>query len=212
MLWLRFYHKPAASAVSCVNRLQVIGFALHVYAIDHNGSYLTDVAVENRLKLDAITRIGPALYFQTFSNEIGTTKALVCPLDTRSPATNWDALTREHISYFLSLSATPQIPNAILAGDRNLQINGRPVSSGILTLATNSPISWTREMHSRDYDIPCGNLLFADGSVETVKARVVSGTWSARRYGRDGSVKLIQEDLKKVIQNQSLPTNVLSIP
>jgi len=82
--------------------------------------------------------------------------------------TNYDALSDTNISYFLSLDAARALTNAILAGDRNLEVAGAAVKPRLLALTTNMSVGWSAEMHSKVSGQPRGNLLFVDGHVEIV--------------------------------------------
>ncbi|MGZ8901698.1 MAG: type II secretion system protein, partial [Limisphaerales bacterium] len=82
-------------------------------------------------------------------------------------------------------SAKVTLPTAFLAGDRNLMTNGLPVSQGLLTVATNLALGWTKEMHNEQ-----GYIAMADGSVQQMS--------SSR--------------LKGAIRDQDIETNDLLIP
>jgi prepilin-type processing-associated H-X9-DG protein len=47
-----------------------------------------------------------------------------------------------------------------LAGDRNWEIDGNQVGSGLVAVGSNAAVSWTQRFHRQS-----GNILFADGSV-----------------------------------------------
>ena len=49
----------------------------------------------------------------------------------------------------------------LLSGDSNLEVDGKPVASGILNLGANNEVGWTAARHKR-----CGNVALADGSVQ----------------------------------------------
>ena len=53
------------------------------------------------------------------------------------------------------------MPQMLLAGDRNVIINGAPVSSRIIALTTNSIIGWSPLLHRG-----VGNVALSDGSVQ----------------------------------------------
>jgi prepilin-type processing-associated H-X9-DG protein len=97
------------------------------------------------------------------SNELSTPKVLVCPADnSRAVATNFsNDFNNGKISYFVGLDAADEYPQRALSGDDNFAVDGAPVTSGLLELSTNTPISWTAARHKF-----AGNILFADGSVQ----------------------------------------------
>jgi hypothetical protein len=71
-----------------------------------------------------------------------------------------------NISYFASLEATNESdPQLILNGDSNLQINGKPVKSGLLSVGIKDLMSWQPNRH-----VKSGNVGLADGSAMFVTA------------------------------------------
>jgi hypothetical protein len=102
-------------------------------------------------------------HFRTLSNELGTTQVLVCPADKqRFAAKSFDQGGNSNVSYFASFDAQDTSPQVFLSGDRNLALAGKPVGPGTFLLLPNSPLSWTRALHSY------GNICLADGSVQTL--------------------------------------------
>ena len=96
------------------------------------------------------------------SNELSTPKILFCPADTNHDflAIFWTNLVAQNVSYFVGLDANANHSQALLAGDENFAISGRPVKPGLLLLATNAPVSWTAARH-----VNHGNIGLVDGSV-----------------------------------------------
>jgi prepilin-type processing-associated H-X9-DG protein len=101
------------------------------------------------------------------SNELSSSKVLICPSDAWHRADTdenlaWVRLSRTNISYFMGLDAVESDPQAVLSGDANLVQNRRVVPGGIVNLTTNIT-TWTRDRHDR-----AGNVLIADGSVQAL--------------------------------------------
>ncbi|MBE7502079.1 MAG: DUF1559 domain-containing protein [Verrucomicrobiales bacterium] len=72
--------RAKAQRIACVNNLKQLGLAVRVWATDHNDIFPPDVL--------------------TMSNEIGSTKVLVCPADEgRQPAPDWASFTPANTSY-----------------------------------------------------------------------------------------------------------------
>jgi prepilin-type processing-associated H-X9-DG protein len=94
---------------------------------------------------------------------------VVCPADTRVPATNFIVLQNQNVSYLVGLNAAPNLPNSILEGDRNLT-NDYSGATSVLRLGPGAGLRWTRELH-----VFKGNLLFADGRVEESNTPRVAG-------------------------------------
>ena len=110
--------------------------------------------------------------FQVMSNEMNDPKLLICPQDSlHEAATNFAALDRTNLSYFIGLQVTETDPPGVLSGDANLVQNGRVVAAGRVDLGSNS-VSWTRDRHQR-----MGNILMTDGSVQTA-GRIAFTNWN----------------------------------
>src|ERR1019366_8265725 len=99
-------------------------------------------------------------HFQAASNELVTPKMVVCPADTRPPATSFATLSNASLSYFIGVNAEFARPTSILAGDRNLT-NDYATPGTLVRLGQNYALRWTAELHRFK-----GNLLFSDGHVE----------------------------------------------
>jgi prepilin-type processing-associated H-X9-DG protein len=102
-------------------------------------------------------------HFLAMSNELSTTKVLLCPEDKeRTAAIDW-RIGNQNISYFVGLNASETNANSILSGDRNLMTNGVPVGSGLVELTTKMTAAWTAQIHKN-----AGNVLFGDGHVDAL--------------------------------------------
>ena len=77
-------------------------------------------------------------------------------------------LSNSNLSYFIGLDAQDTNPQMFLIGDRNLT-NGPLPPNRILTLNTNFPVGWTRELHRYR-----GNIGLADGSVQQFSGSALS--------------------------------------
>lgn len=154
--------KQKAARISCVCHLKQVGLAFRIYANDNFDRYPMSVEADDpTVREDALS--GRAFrVFQVLSNELSVPKTVVCPSDTRVAATNWTSLANESLGYFVGLDAMDTKPNMLLAGDRNLALDGK-LLTGVVALGTNSPLVWTKEMHCEN-----GNIGLADGSVQQV--------------------------------------------
>jgi prepilin-type processing-associated H-X9-DG protein len=147
---------------NCASNLKQISLAFQIWAADNNNKYPMSVSVTNGGAMELIETGNLVACLQLVSNEMSTTKILVCPADPeRTFATNFDVLDSSNVSYFVGADASNDAdPNMVLDGDDNLVIGGMPVKSGMLDLRSNAPVFWSEARHVR-----VGNIGFADGSV-----------------------------------------------
>ena len=160
--------KARAQRVACVEQLHQAGIAFTGFAHEHDGKFPMAVPA---LSGGSLEFAQPAAYgisdstsfhhFQTLADELHTPRMVLCPADTRLPATNFVALRNENVSYFIGLNAQLAKPDSILAGDRSITNDYISAPCCILRLDPGGAIRWTRELH-----VCKGNLLFADGRVE----------------------------------------------
>lgn len=157
-----------AAYFGCVNNLKQVGLAFRIWEGDNNDIYPMGVSLTNSGSLEMVITGKVVPTFQLMSNELGSTKILVCPMDlSRTNASSFAALTNNNLSYFVGVDVTNDLnPLMILAGDANFAFGGVPVKSGLLHLTANSPVAWTPTRHGWS-----GNLCFADGSAQQVTNR-----------------------------------------
>jgi len=158
--------KRAAQRINCLNNLKQVGLAYRIWEADHGG-FPKELSVTNGGTMELVTGSDSIWRScQVMSNELSTPKILFCPADYQhpEPATNFSADLKGKISYFVGLDASSNRPQALLSGDDNLVVAGLPVQSGVLTLVSNSPVSWTAPRHHAS-----GNIGLADGSVQWLK-------------------------------------------
>ncbi len=157
-----------AKRIGCINNLRQTGIAFQNFLHDHGDKFPMAVPMAEGGAQEFVQNgyvVGGEFYFsfrqfQAISNELSVPTILICPTDTRFPATNFGALQNSNLSYFVGVKAAYSEPGSILAGDRNLTANSLPNPS-ILHIEADNPLRWTRELHPFN-----GNILFADGHVE----------------------------------------------
>ena len=154
-------HKGKAMRAYCQNSLKQIGFASRTWAADHNHQFPMLISTNAGGSLEWAAGADVVRHFQAISNEINDPKYLVCPSDTRKPATDFASLKNINLSYFLGLDADETMPSMWLAGDRNLVTNGIDVNPGLAVISTNAVVGWSQKMHNQ-----AGNIVLADGSVQ----------------------------------------------
>lgn len=148
----------------CVTNLRQVGLVFRMWAGDNNGKYPMQVSVTNGGTLELIPSKLVFPHFQVMSNELSTPEMLHCPEDSErtNVTTFYFGLHDWNISYFIGVDAETNRPLTILAGDRNLAVDGVPVKDGLLPLWTNSVVGWSKPRPDHNKG---GNILFADGSV-----------------------------------------------
>jgi prepilin-type processing-associated H-X9-DG protein len=148
---------------NCINNIKQIGLSFQIWSGDNLGKLPMEVSVTNGGALELCATGNVAAVFRAMSNEISTPKILICQKDkSKTFATNFGSgLTAKNVSYFVGLDANTNRPRAFLSGDDNFQTHGAPVQSSVITLWTNSPLSWTSARHNFS-----GNIGFVDGRVD----------------------------------------------
>lgn len=153
--------KAKSSKIGCINNLKQIGLSFRIWGGDNQDQNPMRISVTNGGTMEWVAGGEASPHFLVMSNELSTPKVLVCPQDQREPATAWTSFSNSNISYFVGLDAAETQPTVLLSGDSNLEIDGRPVRSGLLDLRSNGATGWTAVRHGK-----AGNVCFADGSVQ----------------------------------------------
>jgi len=162
--------KERALRVECLNNLSQLGVAYHSFAHDHGSRFPTQTPVADGGAREFVQNgylVNGEFYFAyrnylSLASELVIPRILICPADTRLPATNFPALQNQNLSYFVGVGAGYFQPNSILGGDRNLQVTSSTWSSIIRSAA--GELRWDGQLHQFQ-----GNLLFADGHVEQTR-------------------------------------------
>ena len=158
--------KAKARRLQCASNLRQTGLAFHLFLHDHDSKFPMQVSTNDGGSLEFIKNsyLIPNLFyfqyrhFQTLAHTLATPSMLVCPTDReREVAANFSQLSNTNISYFAGANADYNLPNSILAGDRNVT-NAGAGELTIVRLADGSYVSWTAAMH-----VLRGNILYADG-------------------------------------------------
>lgn len=153
--------KAKSRRIGCTCNLKQIGLSFRIFATDHSDLFPAHLSTNRGGAREFISAADAFRHFRVVSNELSTPLILACPADTRRPATNFARLASTNISYFVGLDANETEPQTLLAGDRNLTINGVPAKPGLLTLTTNSAPGFSPAMHQG-----AGNVALGDGSVQ----------------------------------------------
>ena len=164
--------KAKAQRVACVNNHKQIALAMRIWADSYEGKF--PWKVDQTLGGGMPNGTGDAevnLQFSIVSNELASTKLLLCPSDVRRvPATNFATLALTNISYALCNEADEKRPRVTLAVDRNLNgfdFTGLPDNINCFVLTSPDTgartAKWRRGMcHGAN----SGVVAISDGSVQ----------------------------------------------
>lgn len=164
--------KGKAQRINCMNNLRQLGLGLQLWADNNDGKFPWKVDQERGGgKPDDSGNARVNFQLALASNEIASTKILLCPADVRkTPATNFATLVATNISYALCLEADEKRPRVILAADRGLtgfDFTGLPnnINCFILTSPETGArtAKWRRDVcHGAD----SGLVQLGDGSAQ----------------------------------------------
>lgn len=156
--------KVKAQRISCVSNLKIIGLSYLIFTTDNT----------NRFPYQLSTNVGGTKewvgdttllwrQFSRLSNELSNPNVLHCPSDQeRHQAADFFSFnSNQQLSYFLGLGASEEAYQSILAGDRNLTLDGKSLEGQIIILSSNANVAFDQRIH-RD----AGNILLGDGSVQ----------------------------------------------
>ena len=114
--------KSKAQRTTCLNNLKQVGLSTRLWADDNGGKF--PWKVDQSLgggKPNGTDNARVNLQFSIVSNELASTRILLCPDDVRkASATNFATLALTNISYALCNEADEKRPRVMLAIDRNL--------------------------------------------------------------------------------------------
>jgi prepilin-type N-terminal cleavage/methylation domain-containing protein/prepilin-type processing-associated H-X9-DG protein len=175
--------RPKAQRIACVGNLKNIGVGYRVWEDDNGNKVPSQVPNSNTNGgwADFLLLTNPGVYcwsnYSVIRKHLAESpRILSCPADDRIPSDHWDQVRNENISYFFGVDASEAFPQSLLGGDRNLGPGLEPKNDfgfspknqmgNDVTLQTNSPVCWSRRLHSSAQSIGAGNILFGDGSVQ----------------------------------------------
>jgi len=190
--------KRRAQRINCVSNLKQVNLAFRIWEGDNNNLYPMAVSTsvggaEESVVSNAHTGYaasGMTNVFCVMSNEVSTTRILICPSDAAphgTAATNFTQLGQvassslgngtNAISYFLCGDAAEGYPQMVMDGDRNIGTTATPPAPAITEymaggtsdyelLNNAGSLCWS----ANDVHLKVGNVGFADGSVSEESA------------------------------------------
>jgi len=153
--------KAKSRKIGCTCNLKQVGLSFRLFATDNSDTFPMNLSTNKGGSKEFTEAAELFRHFKSMSNELSTPRILACPADTRKPAASFSNLSNLNVSYFVALDSNETMPQTVLAGDRNLTVNGVQVKSGLLVLTTNSAMGWSTTMHNGS-----GNATLGDGSVQ----------------------------------------------
>jgi prepilin-type N-terminal cleavage/methylation domain-containing protein/prepilin-type processing-associated H-X9-DG protein len=156
--------KAKAKRIECVNQLRQTGIALRAWANDKGDKFPWGVLMADGGAKDSMNWIDN---FRSASNELVTTKVLLCPSDKdKASIDQWLYTSGDTVSYFYSPQGDETKPETILAGDGNIDggLNGGTTDPTFgSNLGSSIDVAFSPKQHDGT-----GNILLADGSVHQV--------------------------------------------
>jgi prepilin-type N-terminal cleavage/methylation domain-containing protein len=196
--------KRKAQKINCVNNLKQVGLAFRIWEGDNGDKYPMALSSAAGGASEFIGNAGNTGHttgslqpynepyvFLTMSNELSTTKVVVCPSDSRQNQTqsSFTSLGVANVSYFVFGDAADAYPQMIIAGDRNIgtSTQGNPAAAMFTAAA---PSVWTTgnwwAWTSGDLHLKTGNLGLTDGSVQTTTIAAMQTAWINATNGYTG--------------------------
>ncbi|HUS36706.1 MAG TPA: type II secretion system protein [Verrucomicrobiae bacterium] len=164
--------KAKAQRITCVNNFKQIGVGLLLWADDHDGKFPWKIdQTQGGSQPNGTDNAKVNLHFSIVSNQLHTTKILLCPTDTRRvAATNFATIALTNVSYTLANEADEKRPRMMLASERNMtgfDFTDLPdnINCFILTSAESGArtAKWRR---GSCHGVNAGTALLCDGSVQ----------------------------------------------
>ena len=207
--------KRRAQKINCASNQKQVGLAFKIWEGDNNDKYPMIIPsaqggaqenISSAVQPTAAPKISVPYCLSIMSNELSSTKIVLCPSDSTArptPALNFIAstatpypsanfnFTNGSVSYFVCGDASDNYPQMILGGDRSIgTVGSAGIAAGAIMNNTSDTAAkiwstgnfwaWT----SSDMHLKTGNILLTDGSVS---ATTVSGLQTALTTATNGT-------------------------
>lgn len=190
--------KAKAQRTACANNQKQIGLAMNLWAGNNDGKFPWKVdQSQGGGKPNGAGNARIPLQLSIASNELASTKILLCPNDVRRVwATNFASIALTNVSYALCSEADEKRPNVILATDRNMagfDFTGLPDNINCFVLS--SPDSGARSAKWRQgacHGARIGLAVLGDGSVHQYNDARLVQTLLGYDIARDTDEGLLQ--------------------
>ncbi|MCC7375870.1 MAG: prepilin-type N-terminal cleavage/methylation domain-containing protein [Verrucomicrobiales bacterium] len=166
--------KRQAQRTACTSNLRQVGLGLRLWADANDGKFPWKVAQSRGGGMpDGSDNASVRLQFSIVSNELSTTRVLLCPSDVRrTAATNFSSIAFTNASYALCLEADEKRPRVFLAVDRNMHgFDFTGLSDNINCFVLNSENTAARTASWRQgacHGADVGVATMSDGSAQTL--------------------------------------------
>jgi len=144
----------------CINQMRQAGIALISYAGDNKDRF----PMQKLRPRNAEAHLDTHTYLKALTNYLDTPKIFNCPSGTNQPASHWDLFGALHLDYFLNANARVHHAQTILMGDQEWQLQGQALKRAVWVTEPQHA-RWSDKIHA-----DTGNLLFADGHVESTSS------------------------------------------
>jgi prepilin-type N-terminal cleavage/methylation domain-containing protein len=174
--------KAKAQRITCENNLRQLGLAMRLWADNNDGKF--PWKVDQALGGGQPNGTGNAtanFQLSLVSNELASTKILLCPSDVRRvSATNFATISLTNLSYALCDQADEKRPRVFLATDRNLSgFDFTALPDNINCFILTSPNTGARSANWRKgicHGANAGIVVLGDNSAQQLNDSHLEGT------------------------------------
>jgi prepilin-type N-terminal cleavage/methylation domain-containing protein len=190
--------KSRAQRMTCTNNLKQVGLAMRLWADNNNGRFpwKVDQSLGGAMP-NGTDNAKVNLQLSIVSNELVSTRILLCPSDVRRvSATNFANIWLTNVSYALCHEADEKRPRVFLATDRNLSgfdFTGLPDNINCFVLS--SPDTGARSAKWRrgiGHGADSGAVVLSDGSAHQLDDSRLVRTLLGYDLSRETDTGLLQ--------------------